>query len=99
MGRTYYTAGMSLEPCATCHRHVHAGTTCPFCGLFAAKSGPRPTAVGRMSRAMVFAGATLAAGSACGGKSKPANNTMPDEQEHNINEGHRCVPPDQKRIE
>src|SRR5690606_7068696 len=55
---------MTLVPCVGCRRHVAQGaSTCPFCGeaLPADREVPPPRrAAGRLSRAAVFAGATLA---------------------------------------
>ncbi|MCX5746288.1 MAG: carboxypeptidase-like regulatory domain-containing protein [Proteobacteria bacterium] len=53
-----------LHPCATCRRHVNVDeATCPFCGAHVASVTPRPALLaGRLSRAAIFAGATLASG-------------------------------------
>ena len=55
---------MTLVPCVGCRRHVALGaSTCPFCGeaLPTDLAVPQPRrAAGRLSRAAVFAGATLA---------------------------------------
>jgi hypothetical protein len=52
---------MVLEACGGCRRHVALDATeCPFCGASRVPATPRPCAVGRLSRAAVFAGATLA---------------------------------------
>lgn len=64
---------MQLQPCPECGRHVVVETACPFCASgVAATARGASTPLGRMSRAMVFAGATVAIGPACGGKAKPA---------------------------
>jgi hypothetical protein len=61
---------MQLEPCAGCQRHIATTeTACPFCGHSLAPQGPRSSALGRVSRAAVFAGAALAT-AACGKKAK-----------------------------
>lgn len=89
---------MQLTPCGSCGRHVRTGDACPFCGNVRIVAGASTSPVGRLSRAMVFASATLAPLAACGGKSKPAEmNTMPDEERHHGGGG--CVDPDPKRIE
>ena len=65
---------MTLQPCAACHRHVDVTSpTCPFCGASVAPSHARGQGpFGRLSRAAIFAGATLATTAACGGgKPKP----------------------------
>jgi hypothetical protein len=60
---------MVLTPCVACHRHVaiteHA---CPFCGGGLARPR-RPSKLGRVSRAVVFASAAVAS-AACGKKAK-----------------------------
>src|SRR5688572_21457303 len=61
-----------LHPCPHCRRHVRRDeTTCPFCAQALAAPAPSPgLPAGRLTRAAVFAGATLAA-TACGsGKPK-----------------------------
>ena len=65
---------MQLKPCAACQRHVAVTeTACPFCSEPLEVSPPRSSALGRVSRAAVFAGAALAT-AACGGKkAKPAD--------------------------
>ena len=90
---------MDLAPCPGCRRHVRSGGECPFCASAGPALTARVSAVGRLSRAMVF-GAALAATAACGGKTKPAGTTdqrdpFPDEAHH----GGGCVDPDPKRIE
>src|SRR5690348_1838796 len=56
---------MELQPCPGCRRHV-AEAACPFCGA-AVERGERGALFGRLSRAAVFASATLIA---CGGGKK-----------------------------
>jgi hypothetical protein len=80
-----------LHPCPACQRHVR-GTTCPFCGATAAQRTPVDLGVGRVSRAVVFASATLAA-SACAHHAKPV-----DEQGEARHGGGDCVGPDEAKI-
>lgn len=63
---------MGLRPCGSCRRHVHASeASCPFCRAELAPVAPRfATIGGRLGRAAIFAGATLA-GSACWSQSQP----------------------------
>jgi hypothetical protein len=65
---------MDLHPCESCRRHIDGlGTACPFCG--AARAGAQSSlrqAVGRLSRAAVFAGAA-----ACGSSPPPQQHTPP----------------------
>jgi len=50
----------NLAPCPGCRRHVADEAACPFCGIALAPQRPsRAVAPGRLSRAAVFAGATL----------------------------------------
>jgi len=53
---------MRLRPCEQCRRHVTVSESrCPFCGDVLALDGPGLVVpLGRLSRAAVFAGATLA---------------------------------------
>lgn len=57
-----------LSPCAQCRRHVRADeATCPFCGSEVTTAEPVPSRPAlRLTRAALFAGATLLA-PACGG--------------------------------
>ncbi len=65
-----------LRPCPACRRHVAiAAPACPFCAVELAPSEAPHMTLGRLSRAAVFAGATLA--TACGGKTKPADHATP----------------------
>ena len=68
-----------LRPCTACNRHVAIDTSsCPFCAAALAPAAPRPRIRGRLSRAAVFASATLATAAACGGgKAKPNGNVTP----------------------
>jgi hypothetical protein len=60
---------LDLAPCPHCQRHVAITETgCPFCRGDLVGAAPRSLSLGGLSRAAVFAGATLAA--ACGGKPK-----------------------------
>jgi len=60
---------MQLTPCAACHRHVAiTESACPFCGG-AIEALRRPSKLGRVSRAVIFASAA-AATAACGKKAK-----------------------------
>lgn len=60
---------MNLRPCEACSRHVRVEeAACPFCGATLVASEPRRvTLVGRASRAMVFASATVAGACWSGG--------------------------------
>jgi hypothetical protein len=61
---------MELTPCVACDRHVSiTEATCPFCGGGVAATMRRPSKLGRVSRAAIFAGAALAT-AACGKKAK-----------------------------
>jgi hypothetical protein len=52
---------MVLVPCLACRRHVSVDeAACPFCGGAPPAAPARPVLGGRMSRAAVFASATLA---------------------------------------
>ncbi|HEU4610710.1 MAG TPA: carboxypeptidase-like regulatory domain-containing protein [Kofleriaceae bacterium] len=52
---------MVLRPCPSCRRHVDADEPrCPFCRGDLTPAAPRALPVGRVGRAAVFAGATLA---------------------------------------
>ena len=66
-----------LRPCTSCDRHVAIDeATCPFCAAALAPAAPRPRPRGRLSRAALFASATLATAAACGGgKAKPVEST------------------------
>ena len=71
---------VDLRPCPDCRRHVAATeASCPFCGTTLSLAGPAPELPrGRLTRAAVFAAGALAvagaAGAACGGKNKGAEN-------------------------
>jgi hypothetical protein len=79
-----------LNPCPACKRHVR-GSLCPFCGATTARREPVQLGAGRVSRAFVFASATLAA-TACAHRQKGV-----DEQgEERV--GGPCIPPDEERI-
>lgn len=64
-----------LQPCAACDRHVASTEpACPFCGATLTPVAPRPAVRRRLTRAALFAGATLATATvaACGGgQAKP----------------------------
>jgi hypothetical protein len=61
---------MELQPCTACRRHIATNhARCPFCDASSSPAEMPERAFVRMSRAMVFAGATLAA--ACGGSRAP----------------------------
>jgi hypothetical protein len=65
---------MQLVPCRECDRHVAVTEqVCPFCSAPFTAEAPRPSRLGRASRAAVFAGAASAAlaTGACGGKKQP----------------------------
>ncbi|HTL34255.1 MAG TPA: hypothetical protein VL326_14095 [Kofleriaceae bacterium] len=53
-----------LSPCPACRRHVR-GASCPFCGEGTPRRPPIDLGAGRVSRAIVFASATLAASTGC----------------------------------
>lgn len=60
---------MVLTPCIDCRRHVAISEpACPFCGGGLAPVR-RPSKLGRVSRAVVFASAAVAS-TACGKKAK-----------------------------
>ncbi len=67
--------------------------SCPFCGDELIAQEPRHTALGKLSRAMIFASATLA-GAGCGGKGKPVE---PVEQRHAGGGG--CSDPDPAELQ
>lgn len=90
---------MLLAPCPGCRRHI-AGDSCPFCGQTSAPSPTTTRPLGRVSRAVVFAGAAaltpLAAG--CGPKPKPAepeSQMMEPPQHHG---GGGCAPADPAKV-
>lgn len=59
-----------LRACTSCNRPVVVSeTACPFCAVALIPVEPPATQLGRLSRAALFAGATLA-GAACGNKAK-----------------------------
>ena len=65
-----------LRPCTACDRHVAIDeSSCPFCAAALAPAVPRPRIRGRLSRAAVFASATLAVAACGGGKPKGSTNT------------------------
>ena len=51
---------IELRPCPACRRHVADEVACPFCGATRAPAAPHRIPAGRLSRAAVFASATLA---------------------------------------
>ena len=60
-----------LRPCSQCRRHVTVDErVCPFCETTLPATSPPQPLFGRLSRAAVFTGATLASAAACGGKKK-----------------------------
>jgi hypothetical protein len=67
-----------LRPCPGCRRHVRIDErTCPFCTAALDAGAPPALPVGRLTRAAVFsAGAALAAGAGCGGKTAPAQDPI-----------------------
>jgi len=81
-----------LHPCPACKRHVR-GESCPFCGTHTARGEPIDLGIGRVSRAIVFASATLAATS-CAHKQK-ASDEMGEERHHG---GNGCIPPDEEKV-
>lgn len=58
---------IELYPCPGCERHVRQDeTNCPFCErTLGVELGARRKSVGRLARAAIFAGVTLAS-TACG---------------------------------
>ena len=75
---------MQLRPCAQCRRHVDlTETACPFCHAALEPVAPRSVHVaGRLSRAAVFAGATLTSAAltgACWTGSAPPTTTPVDD--------------------
>jgi len=90
-----------LRPCPGCNRHVR-DAQCPFCGHAQTLHEPPDSRLGRLSRAMVFTGAALAA-TACGGKTKKA--ATADDEQREIQQGrdegeqnHPCSNPDPNEI-
>ena len=74
-------------------------SVCPFCEAPSA-STPRSPGLGRFSRAVVFAGAAVAAG--CGSSQKKTNNADNEqreiqEQDHNY-QNHPCYDPDPAQV-
>jgi hypothetical protein len=65
---------MQLHPCALCRRHVEVtATVCPFCSSALSPVQPSVRFVGgRLSRAAVFAGATLVSANGCWTSSSPS---------------------------
>jgi hypothetical protein len=58
-----------LSPCTHCRRHIAiTEAACPFCQGSVELAASTPSRLGRVSRAVVFAGAALATAGACGGK-------------------------------
>ena len=82
-----------LSPCPACRRHVR-GITCPFCGAATAQRAAIDLGAGRVSRAIVFASATLAATAGCAHKQKSADE-MGEERHAG---GNGCIPPDDDKI-
>ena len=85
-----------MQPCAACHRHVR-DVICPFCGQVASKRESIEHGVGRFSRAMVFAGATLAA-SACAHHQKQQSPPPEKEWPEQPYQNHPCGV-DQQRVD
>src|ERR1043165_5881110 len=90
-------------PCLSCRRHVRpTDAQCPFCGARSAAREPLGT-LGRVSRAMAFASATLAA-AACGGSQKKPNNNddgqkaVDEYNERQNYQNHPCSEPDPARV-
>jgi hypothetical protein len=90
----------AYSPCPRCRRHIK-DTECPFCGARGTTTD-RTLGLGRLSRAMVFAGASAAA--ACGGSQKNTA-TTPDpngnarvEQEDRNYQNHPCYDPDPAQV-
>jgi hypothetical protein len=71
-----------LVPCSGCRRHVvETEPACPFCGAAPSPIVPgTATRVARLSRAAVFAGATLVTATGCGG-SKPTAEPVDNQQQ------------------
>lgn len=60
---------MSLEACSACHRHIHAETSCPFCGALAAPRAARRPLFGSITRAAIVGAGLL---TACEGTAVPS---------------------------
>jgi hypothetical protein len=89
-----------LAPCPGCRRHI-SGHACPFCGhhvIAAPAQVPLDRSLGRVSRALVFAGAA-ALGAGCGGKAKAAPDEPHEPQLERHHGGGGCAPPDQAEID
>jgi hypothetical protein len=85
---------IELAPCPACRRHVR-GLTCPFCGATTNRRAPIDLGAGRVSRAIVFASATLTA-AGCAHHAKPASDETGEDYHHG---GGGCTDPDQTRID
>jgi hypothetical protein len=75
-----------LLPCPSCHRHVRVDSqSCPFCAAAVAFESEPPApapALGRLTRAAVFAGAALVSTAAAGCEADAAVPQVPDVQDH-----------------
>src|SRR6187551_3794003 len=88
------------SPCPSCRRHIK-DSQCPFCGAWMVQRAP--ITLGRVSRAMVFASATLAA-AACGSSQKKVNNNddgqkaLDEYNERENYQNHPCSDPDPAEV-
>ncbi|HTL34253.1 MAG TPA: hypothetical protein VL326_14085, partial [Kofleriaceae bacterium] len=81
------------SPCPACRRHVR-GASCPFCGEGTPRRPPIDLGAGRVSRAMVFASATLAA-TACAHEQKTTDGAQSETRHAG---GGGCAPRDPAKV-
>lgn len=80
-----------LRPCPECQRHVRVTETeCPFCASAIDAPEPARRPGSAMTRAAIFAGATLLSAPGCGDKTPDPKNPDPVEQQQAD-----AAPPDQ----
>jgi hypothetical protein len=91
----------AYSPCPSCRRHIK-DATCPFCGTLSSQSDRSP-GLGRVSRAVVFAGVTVAA--ACGGSQKKtttpddnAERRLEEKEDRRHYQDHPCYDPDPAQV-
>lgn len=70
---------LELRPCSSCRRHVADEARCPFCDAPLAPAVPARIPHGRLSRAAIFASATLAG---CWSSNAPAGNIAHPDDDH-----------------
>jgi hypothetical protein len=80
-----------LHPCPACKRHVR-GDACPFCGVQSTRREPIDLGMGRVSRAIVFASATLAVTASCAHRQKGVDDQGEERR------GGPCIPPDEQKV-